>query len=87
MDAVCKALGDAAMGLFAPSPEEPTEWAGLPSEPLEPRSAADRLATEGGVDALGLVTGAGVASVAIEFPAEVETAVPAKEGAVRVIRE
>ena len=34
---------DVAMGLFSPRPEEPTEWAGLPSEPLEPRSPADRL--------------------------------------------
>jgi len=51
------------MGLFAPSPEEPTEWAGLPSEPLEPRSAADRLSTDGSVDVLGLLAGTGVASI------------------------
>lgn len=54
------------MGLFTPRPEEPTEWAGLPSEPLEPRSPADRLPTEESVDVLGLVTGAGVASVSLD---------------------
>ena len=31
------------MGLFASRPEEPTDWAGLPSEPLEP-SGAETLA-------------------------------------------
>lgn len=31
------------MGLFSARPEEPTEWAGLPSEPLPPRSAAETL--------------------------------------------
>lgn len=31
------------MGLFAHRPEEPTEWAGLPSEPERTRSAAERL--------------------------------------------
>lgn len=33
------------MGLFQHRPEEPTEWAGLPSEPLEPESAVERLDT------------------------------------------
>ncbi|HWI31276.1 MAG TPA: hypothetical protein VNT50_07280 [Microbacterium sp.] len=56
------------MGLFASRPEEPTEWAGLPSEPLEPRSPADRLPTDESVDALGLVTGAGVASIVLDIP-------------------
>ncbi len=31
------------MGLFQQRPEEPTEWGGLPSEPLQPRSAAEQL--------------------------------------------
>jgi len=51
------------MGLFTPRPEEPTDWAGLPSEPLEPRSPADRLSADGSVDALGLLAGTGVASI------------------------
>ncbi|HEX5858472.1 MAG TPA: hypothetical protein VFY91_10240 [Microbacterium sp.] len=54
------------MGLFSPRPEEPTEWAGLPSEPLETRSPADRLAADGPIDALGLLTGSGVASIPLE---------------------
>jgi len=32
------------MGQFTTRPEEPTEWAGLPSEPLESRPAAESLA-------------------------------------------
>lgn len=31
------------MGLFTQRPEEPTEWAGLPSEPEDARSAAELL--------------------------------------------
>jgi hypothetical protein len=31
------------MGLFQHRPEEPTEWGGLPSEPLEPADPADLL--------------------------------------------
>ncbi|MFG6474975.1 hypothetical protein ACFXP7_01145 [Microbacterium sp. P06] len=31
------------MGLFASKPEDPTEWAGLPSEPLRERTEADLL--------------------------------------------
>lgn len=56
------------MGLFSPRPEEPTEWAGLPSEPLEARSPADRLATDASLDALGLLAGSGVASIPLEVP-------------------
>ncbi|QAY61049.1 hypothetical protein ET475_14345 [Microbacterium protaetiae] len=33
------------MGLFASRPEEPFEWAGLPSEPLVPPSDAELLET------------------------------------------
>lgn len=57
------------MGLFTQRPEEPTEWAGLPSEPLEQRSPADRLSTDESVDVLGLVTGAGVASISVDIHA------------------
>jgi hypothetical protein len=56
------------MGLFTQRPEEPTEWAGLPSEPLEPRSPADRLPADGSVDVLGLLTGSGVASIPLTVP-------------------
>nr|WP_274638117.1 hypothetical protein [Microbacterium bovistercoris] len=31
------------MGLFAPRPQEPFDWAGLPSEPLRPRSESEQL--------------------------------------------
>ncbi|OAH51414.1 hypothetical protein [Microbacterium oleivorans] len=31
------------MGLFVQRPEEPSEWGGLPSEPLEPTNPIDRL--------------------------------------------
>jgi hypothetical protein len=31
------------MGLFSTRPEEPNEWAGLPSEPVESRPAAEAL--------------------------------------------
>lgn len=33
------------MGLFAARPEEPFEWAGIPSEPEGPRSDAELLET------------------------------------------
>jgi len=42
------------MGLFQHKPEDPTEWAGLPSEPLEPLSAAERLDDGPKADALTL---------------------------------
>jgi hypothetical protein len=32
------------MGLFSARPEEPTQWAGLPSEPVPERSEAESLA-------------------------------------------
>lgn len=31
------------MGLFVQRPEEPSEWAGLPGEPVRPRSRAEEL--------------------------------------------
>ncbi|MFI8631795.1 hypothetical protein ACIGEP_04260 [Microbacterium sp. NPDC077663] len=31
------------MGLFTQRPEEPSEWAGLPAEPMEPRDPVERL--------------------------------------------
>lgn len=32
------------MGLFQQRPEEPTEWAGIPSDPARAETAAERLA-------------------------------------------
>ncbi|MGC5170914.1 hypothetical protein ACLQ2Q_09685 [Microbacterium sp. DT81.1] len=66
------------MGLFTQRPEEPTEWAGLPSEPLEQRSPADRLSTDESVDLLGLVTGAGVASISVDIEAVESVNAPAE---------
>lgn len=64
------------MGLFASRPEEPTEWAGLPSEPLE-QPAADKLADASATaDSLTLPGAAGVESISIPLPAT-PTAEPA----------
>lgn len=32
-----------SMGIFQQRPEEPTEWAGLPADPWEPRAPAELL--------------------------------------------
>lgn len=53
------------MGLFAHRPEEPTEWAGLPSEPQRERSEAERLGERATVD-LGLTGLLGETAGAIE---------------------
>lgn len=57
------------MGLFAQQPEEPTEWAGLPGEPLKPRTRAellpDETAPDAAPDALLGLGGASVASISI----------------------
>jgi len=50
-------------------PEEPTEWAGLPSEPWESASPAETLDSSAVPDALALV-GDGVASVSVSIPLE-----------------
>jgi hypothetical protein len=62
------------MGLFSQRPEEPTEWAGLPSEPARAESAAERLSDVaagdlGGLDIAGLAigtTGTSTSHIAIE---------------------
>lgn len=46
------------MGLFSQLPEEPNEWAGLPSEPARPESDAERLGDAPPVDVGGLGVGA-----------------------------
>ncbi|RZI94364.1 MAG: hypothetical protein EOO67_04795 [Microbacterium sp.] len=50
------------MGLFQHRPEEPTEWGGLPSEPLEPAGPADLLPEGGALDA------AAVAAPLLDIP-------------------
>lgn len=52
------------MGLFQQRPEEPTEWAGLPSDPWEPRSPVESLPDT--PDAM--VPTIGTATVSIEIP-------------------
>jgi len=62
------------MGLFAHRPEEPTEWAGLPSEPARHETAAERLPEpSSALDALGLGGGA-VESIVIPVAPVVEIA-------------
>jgi hypothetical protein len=51
------------MGIFASRPEEPFEWAGLPSEPLRPESDAERLDAPS-ADLLGL-SGGDVGSIVV----------------------
>lgn len=54
------------MGMFTQRPEEPTEWAGLPSEPVDQDWLSEQLTgTTTGPDA-ALLTG-GVTSVAISI--------------------
>lgn len=63
------------MGLFAHRPEEPTEWAGLPSEPERTESAAERLADAvPASDALGILVGGPVESIVIPTAPVIEVA-------------
>lgn len=55
------------MGIFATRPEEPFEWAGIPSEPERAQSGAERLATPV-VDASGLDPAASAAVESIVIP-------------------
>lgn len=57
------------MGLFTQRPEEPTEWAGLPSEPISEVSPAELL-PEPAPDLPGLGLGGGVSSIplVVEVP-------------------
>ena len=59
------------MGLFQHRPEDPVEWAGLPSEPLRDESAAERLndVIRVDLDRVDLDAGAPVQSVVIPLPA------------------
>lgn len=61
------------MGLFSKLPEEPVEWAGLPSEPARAETQAERLTDGAAVDlgALGLgdlAVGGGGAVESIVIP-------------------
>lgn len=60
-------------------PEEPTEWAGLPSEPWEPAPPAETLGADAVPDALALVAG-DVASVSIPVPVPADAADDAAPG-------
>ena len=53
------------MGLFVQRPEEPAEWAGIPSEPERHETAAERLADAAAVD-LGLLGGVELGGGAVE---------------------
>lgn len=69
------------MGLFSQLPEEPIEWAGLPSEPTHPETEAERLADAStavdlgglGIGELGLGGGA-VESIVIPVAPVIEIA-------------
>lgn len=57
------------MGLFQHRPEDPVEWAGLPSEPLRDETTAERLtdAAAAGAASLDLL---GSGGPSIEIPVE-----------------
>jgi hypothetical protein len=62
------------MGQFTTRPEEPTEWAGLPSEPIETRPVAESLAAPvESADSLSFLSAA-VESVVIPLPSTAEVA-------------
>ncbi|MGN6218280.1 MAG: hypothetical protein ACTHNQ_02160 [Microbacterium sp.] len=54
------------MGLFSKLPEEPVEWAGLPSEPSRAESEAERLTSAPSSDLGALGFGDPTAGVAVE---------------------
>lgn len=70
------------MGLFAELPEEQGSWAGLPDEPLKPRTRAEVLPDEGAPpaapDALLGLAGPSVAS--IEIPIDTPSADEPSDG-------
>jgi len=53
------------MGQFQSRPEDPSEWAGLPSEPLDRSDATNLEASIGAADALQLGLGSGLGSILI----------------------
>ena len=69
------------MGIFSTRPEEPTEWAGLPSEPVASRSEAESLAAQTeSADSLAFL-GTTIESIVIPVVPVVETAQTAADSA------
>ncbi|WP_127818866.1 hypothetical protein [Microbacterium sp. CPCC 204701] len=70
------------MGLFVQRPEEPADWAGIPSEPAHPEGAAERLTDAAGVDpgllVGGELGGGAVESIVIPVVPAIEIAQPQK---------
>jgi hypothetical protein len=75
------------MGQFDQRAQQHLEWAGLPSEPARPETAAERLADASSVDLGGLGVGdltlagpGAVESIVIPVPPVVEIAEPRESG-------
>lgn len=60
------------MGLFQQRPEEPTEWAGIPSDPAREESPSERLADPAPVTGLGLGDRSGIESILIPVEPSIE---------------
>lgn len=75
------------MGIFVTRPEEPTEWAGLPSEPVASRSEAESLAAQ--VESAGSLAflGTSIESVVIPVVTVIEIAQTAAGSGDRDLRE
>lgn len=68
------------MGIFQSRPEEPDEWAGLPSEPWQPRVPGELLPPAlddpGAIGDLGILAASGESAsfgtieIAVEIPAD-----------------
>lgn len=57
------------MGMFTQRPEEPTEWAGLPSEPLDPEWISQQLSgATAGPDSTLLAGGVTSVALSIDMP-------------------
>lgn len=64
------------MGLFSTRPAEPTEWAGLPSEPARDRTEAESLAAQTeSADSLAFL-GTTIESIVIPVAPIIEVAQP-----------
>jgi len=70
------------MGIFQQRPEEPTEWAGLPSEPWEPTSPVERLgdAPPTDIPLFGPIPRAATIAIAIEPTAPADPPADADDG-------
>lgn len=63
------------MGLIAARPEDPEQWAGIPSEPRDVEAGVDRLAdTPIASDAFGLLGAGSLESIVIPVVPPVEVA-------------